>query len=64
MKNMNLDIIKQLAKQSDLTIIENGVYGRRWYKSTCGLDMDELILFANNIRDYVLLNEVLNNASE
>jgi hypothetical protein len=50
---MNIDVIKQIATQSGLTIIEDGVYGRRWYKSTCGLDLDELLLFVNNLQEYI-----------
>lgn len=51
---MHKDIIKQLAQQSGLTIIENGVYGQRWYKSTCGLDLDEFIKIVEVVREYII----------
>lgn len=51
--------IKDIIAQSGLVIIDDGVYGRRWYKSTCGLDVDEV----ENLSKLIIVS-VLNQVDE
>jgi hypothetical protein len=41
--------IRELGRQAGFAFIEDGVYGRRWYSSKCGMDASEFEKFAELI---------------
>jgi len=41
--------IQQIARDSGFAIIEDGVYGERWYSSKCGMSAEEMAKFAQMI---------------
>lgn len=43
------ELIEAIAKQAGFAVIEDGVYGNRWYSSKCGMDVSEMEKFAELI---------------
>lgn len=41
--------IIQCATDARLVIINDGVHGKRWYKSECGLELDELVRYTSSV---------------
>lgn len=41
--------IEEFGRQAGFVFIEDGVYGKRWYESKCGMDRTEFEKFAELI---------------